>query len=70
VPLGSRHLPQRRSRGPAFRSDDRGQDVLVPPVTGLLPEDMPGVIVVPKLAGADRPRLPDGGSVVKLIGRE
>src|SRR5262249_27381956 len=38
----------------------------VPPVIGLLPEDILGVVVLQKLAGADRPCLPDGGSVVNL----
>jgi hypothetical protein len=52
--------------GLALGPDDLGQDVLVPPVLSLLPEDMLGVVIVQKLAGADRPRLPDGGSVVKL----
>jgi hypothetical protein len=32
--------------GPALGSDDLGQNVLVPPVVGLLPEDTPGVVVV------------------------
>jgi hypothetical protein len=49
-------LPLEDSLGPAFCPDGLGQDALVPPVTGLLPEDTLGVIIVQKFAGEDRPR--------------